>query len=105
MRDAKPPKHLSREAKAIWRQVVQGWEMDEGGLFILRQALEAFDRLNQARELIDREGIVVTDPSGRKRAHPALMVEKESRLALLRAWRQLGLDVEPPLPVGRPPGR
>lgn len=104
MKLPRPPKHLSDEAKSIWRQVVAGWEIDEAGLLVLRQALEAFDRLNQARELIDREGIVVTDPSGRKRAHPALAVEKEARLALLRAWRQLGLDVEPPGPVGRPAG-
>lgn len=104
MKLPRPPKHLSAEAKRIWRQVVAGWELDEGALLVLRQALEAFDRLNQARELIDHEGIVVTDPSGRRRAHPALAVEKEARLALLRAWRQLGLDVEPPGPIGRPAG-
>jgi P27 family predicted phage terminase small subunit len=82
---------------------VEEWEVGRDGLLVLQVALEAYDRLCQARRLIDTEGIIITDPSGRRRAHPALMVEKEARLGLLRAWRQLGLDVEPPGPVGRPP--
>jgi P27 family predicted phage terminase small subunit len=99
----KPPRHLSRPAKAWWRTVTTEWDIAQDGLLVLQVALEAYDRLCQARQLVDGEGVVIVDPSGRRRAHPALAVEKEARLALLRAWRQLGLDVEPPGPVGRPP--
>lgn len=100
----KPPVHLSRAAKSWWRKIVTDWDLELDALLVLQVALESYDRLVQARSLIDEEGIVVTDPSGRKRAHPALAVEKEARLALLRAWRQVGLDVETPGPMGRPPG-
>jgi P27 family predicted phage terminase small subunit len=97
------PKHLTAEARRIWRNMVAEWQFDDATLMILRQALEAFDRLNQAREAITRDGLTILGPSG-QRAHPALLVEKDSRNALLRAWRQLGLDVEAPLAHGRPPG-
>ena len=98
------PKHLSAEARRIWNKMVAEWNFDDSTLMILRQALEAFDRLNQAREAIARDGLTVADRFGAQRAHPALIVEKDSRLALLRAWRQLGLDIEAPGQIGRPAG-
>lgn len=101
----KAPAHLSAESKELWRAIVNGWALDEGGLLILRVALESFDRLNEARALVERDGAVIKDRFGNLKAHPALCTEKEARLGLLRAWRQLGLDVEPPGPIGRPPGR
>jgi P27 family predicted phage terminase small subunit len=100
-----PPNHLSKESKQIWSEIVKGWEILESDFTVLRIALESFDRLQEARRVIDKEGMILVDGKGKKYAHPALAVEKESRTGLLRAWRQLGLDLEPPQPVGRPPGR
>lgn len=102
----KPPAHLSAEAKNWWRRIVDGWDIDEDGLLVLRVALEAFDRLCEARKMISRDGIVIKNRrTGGMRAHPAILIEKESRLGLLRAWRQLGLDIELPGVPGRPLGR
>ncbi len=94
-----PPKHLSEGARGWWRKVARGWQLDDSGYLILEIALSAYDRLNQARELIAAEGLIQNG-----KPHPALGAEKEARIGLLRAWRQLGLDVEPPGPIGRPPG-
>jgi phage terminase small subunit len=90
-----PPEHLSEAAKARWRELVgdgRDWDFDE--LVVLTAGLEAFDRLAQARALIDSEGLVIEDPSGRRRVHPAAQIEKESRLAVLRAFRQLKFETE-----------
>jgi phage terminase small subunit len=95
-----PPKHLSRSARAWWRRIAEGWQLDDSSWLLLQVALEAYDRLTQARETIERDGLVVDG-----RLNPACQAEKDSRIALLRAWRQLSLDVEPPGPVGRPAGR
>lgn len=79
--------------------------METDELVLLQVAMEAWDRAYQARAEVEKDGLLVVDPSGRKRPHPALQIEKDTKLVFLRAWRQLGLDVEPPGPVGRPPGR
>jgi len=96
----KAPGHLSAEARRWWDRITAGWSLDDAGLLILQAALEAFDRLRQAQAVVAEDGVVVEDPSGRKRAHPALSIEKESRLALLRAWKQLNLEQAPAPPVG-----
>lgn len=103
----KPPKHLSAEARRWWRRVLAEYGIeDAAGLMILGQALEAYDRLREAQELIRRDGLIIATPAtGAKHLHPAARVEKEARTLLLTAWKQLGLDIEPPGPIGRPPGR
>jgi len=53
-----------------------------------------------AQALIKRHGLMV-----KSRANPAVMIERDSRLAMLRALRQLNLDLEPLRDgPGRPPG-
>ena len=89
--DASPPRHLSREARALWRGFVEGWAFDACGFLILQTALEAFDRMRAAQQVIAKDGLVLTDG----RVNPASVVERDSRLAMLRALRTLNLDLEP----------
>jgi hypothetical protein len=92
---------LSAEAQAWEARFVAGWNLDDAGKFILAVALEAFDRMRGAQRTIRREGLVV-----KGKAHPATVIERDARLAMLRALRQLNLDVEPLRDkAGRPPGR
>jgi hypothetical protein len=53
--------------------------------------------------VIDREGIVVSGRFG-PRPHPAVGIEKDSRIAFARLMRELDLDGEP-LPDPRLPRR
>ena len=102
----KPPDHLSREAKGWWRKINAEWELGADALLILRSALESFDRCDQARKLLDKEGLVILDRFEQQKAHPAATIERDSRLQMVRCWRALNLDVEPPRSgPGRPPGR
>ena len=55
----KPPDHLSREAKSWWQKINEEWELGIDALLVLRGALEAFDRCEQARKLLEKEGPVL----------------------------------------------
>jgi P27 family predicted phage terminase small subunit len=98
---ASPPAHLSADARAWWVKIVSTWEIEDADLLVLGAGLTAYDRAEQARRLIEAEGIVIDSPQGRK-SNPAILTERDSRVALLRALRQLGLDGEVSGPVGRP---
>jgi hypothetical protein len=79
---------------------------DMAALAILTAGLEAYDRAQGAKSLLDVDGPVVEDRWGQKKAHPAASIERDNRAAFLAALRQLNLDVEPLRDgPGRPGGR
>jgi P27 family predicted phage terminase small subunit len=98
------PKNIRPEAKQLWKQVHQDWEVDPAGQEILRVAVISLSRFLEAREIIDREGATYTTPTGQIKKHPALEVEKASRMGFLACMRELGLDYddEPKRGPGRP---
>jgi phage terminase small subunit len=98
------PKHLGPVGRHLWRGVLADYDLtDAHHLSILQSAAEAADRECQAREIIAREGLVAETRSG-PRPHPAVAIERDSRIAKLRALRELGLDLAAPEPT-RPPSR
>ena len=102
----KVPKHLSREAKSLWRSILEEYDLEPSDKALLKVALENYDRAQKCREQIDHDGPTITDPSGRVRAHPALQAEKNALSHYFQAMRLLCLNEEPPRPFpGRPPGR
>lgn len=95
-----PPKHLSDEAKKWWCALVREFVIeDEAGRLLLLLAMESFDRMRQAQRQIEADGPTCRDRFGQVRAHPSLLVERDSRTALQRALKQLNLDVLPPTPA------
>ena len=98
----KAPKHLTRASKRWFREVVAEWELSEHHRLILIIAAESWDRLVQAREVIDREGLTFIDRFGAPRSRPEISIERDCRIAFMRAIRELDLDVEPPTQPGRP---
>jgi phage terminase small subunit len=105
-RQPKPPKHLSLTARRLWTELCVNWKFNAAELAVLQSALEALDRLESARRLIDVEGLtVVHRDTGVVRKHPAIEVEKIARSAFYQGIRQLGLrEDELPKRLGRPPG-
>lgn len=90
-----PPKHLSASSKKLWRRIAEDYFSGQGedaALLVLTAGMEARDRCNQAREIVDREGMVVPTGTGSVKPHPAINVERDARLQLIRAMRELGLD-------------
>lgn len=102
----KAPAHISRKAKEWWCKIVDEWVLDDAGLLILQSGLEAFDRMKAAAALIEKYGIVAPDRFGQLKTNPAVLVERDSRAAMLAAFKQLHLDLEPLNDrSGRPSGK
>ncbi len=94
------PRHLSKEAKKIWRDLTSEFDIeDSAGLRILRITLESYDRAQKARIQIDLEGMTLKDRYGQTKPHPLLATERDSRAAFLAGIKTLNLDIEP---LGRP---
>jgi phage terminase small subunit len=105
--DSEPPDHLMPESSAWFRSIVKSYGVaDEYGLLALRGAMEAFDRGNAARLILEKEGMVTVSKYGDHRSHPCIGIVKDAEKNMLAFLRAMSLDVEPTRPgPGRPPGR
>ena len=100
---AKAPKHLQTTTKKWWISVVTKWDLDPHHTMLLTLSGEAWDRGQQARRLVEEEGMTVKTRDGGLKSHPAIRVETDCRLAFARLIRELDLDVESPKEASRPP--
>lgn len=92
-RNCEPPKHFTREAKSLWRRLVNDYEIeDEGGLVLVGIACQAHARAHEARLQIERDGITLEDRFGQAKAHPAFSVERDSLSLMVRTIRALALE-------------
>ncbi|MFC1660329.1 hypothetical protein ACFL3S_02535 [Gemmatimonadota bacterium] len=89
-----PPDDLSEESRRLWEAATGDeparWKPTMVAL--LNEGLRARDRAQQARAVLEREGVSFTSDSGLVRAHPLLRVEKDASGLFLRIWRALGLE-------------
>ncbi len=90
-----PPPGYTPEARRLWDQVLEGWDLDPPALVILDSACRALMRARQAQVLVAKKGLIVRDRFGQHKPHPAIAIERDSRHALLRNLRALNLDLEP----------
>ena len=91
--DKKPPAHLSVGAKKLWRDLFEEFVLDDAaGAALLRVAVEAFDRAEEARVRIKRDGAVVLDRFRQLKAHPSCAIERDARGQFMAAIRSLKLE-------------
>lgn len=89
----KPPVHLSAEGKKLWLRLHGDHAVDdEAGLLLLQSACESYDRLQEARKILAKEGSVMRDRWGQAKAHPAAGVERDARTQMHSALRLLKLE-------------
>ncbi len=89
-----PPDFLSEGARALWREASRKVKTPMRQA-LLTEALSAWDRVQQARAAIAREGLtVVTERSGVAHANPLLKVERENRQLFARLCAELGLHFD-----------
>ena len=93
--------HLAPGTRAWFTSVVATYSLEPHHLQLLQLAGEAWDRCQQAREAIARDGLIMLTTG---KAHPAVAIERDSRFAFARLIRELDLDAEPPPSWSRPPG-
>lgn len=91
----KPPKHLSAEAQKGWMSVADQYELTSMQLQILTHAWEAFDRKNEARSILDRDGVEHVDRFGITHEHPLCAYELKCRQQFADFYKKLNLDLEP----------
>jgi hypothetical protein len=99
----KPPPHLRPATRDWFASVIADYELEEHHLRLLTLAGEVWDRGQQAREVLDREGLTYLDRFSAPRARPEIAIERDSRIAFARLVRELALDVETPPEPSRPP--
>lgn len=99
----KPPAYLSDLAKTWWKKLNAEFEFGPDALLILEAAMQAFDRWVEARDIVTLEGITLEDRFGQVKQHPATLIERDARGAMLQGLKQLGLQAEAPqVGAGRP---
>lgn len=87
-----PPGHLRAPAKKLWERLRADYTIDDaGGLALLAAACSSFQRSEEARELIEKEGLTTTDRFGQTRPHPGIAIERDSRAQMISALRALKL--------------
>lgn len=85
-----PPSFLHKTGTDAWRRLATELELIEvDDLALLERLCGALDREAQARRTIRDEGTYLEDRFGRKYAHPALAVERQSRTAAAGMLAQL----------------
>jgi P27 family predicted phage terminase small subunit len=101
---SEPPDHLGEQAADLWRAVIADYELDAPALVLLEALCDAWERYAHARQVLADEGPFVEGRYGPK-AHPAVAVERDSRVMLARLVRELDLEGLPVLEPKRPPRR
>jgi len=87
----KAPRGLKTAGKRFWRAAVEEYDLTPQQLELLTQAAELLDRAGQAAAELRRAGLTFEDRFGQVRTHPAVEVERLSRLAFVRICKVIGL--------------
>lgn len=88
----KPPAHLRAASKRWWSAIASEYELEAQHLALLDQAAKCLDRIDAARAILDRDGVVVQDRFGCARQHPGVNIELQNKTIFARLVREIGLD-------------
>lgn len=88
----KVPGHLRPETRKWIRQIVDDFDLESHHFRVLVRTAEAWDRGEEAREAIAKDGITIADRYGVPKAHPAVGIERDARIHFFRGIRELALD-------------
>jgi hypothetical protein len=90
-----PPEHLSERSKALWNDIGPQKIHSLGRQVFFQTALEALDRAEEARVIIQAEGLVsVTASTKAVHVHPAAKIERENRALFAKLWADLYLKFD-----------
>lgn len=90
MTENKPPAGLKRSGRALWRAVLDEFDLDEHEQQVLLQACRTTDLLDQLQAVLDCDGPMAESSQG-QRVHPAAVELRQQRIALARLFAALDL--------------
>jgi len=85
-----PPKGSGPAGRRLWRAVVDEWDFEEWELALLREAVRTVDTLDQLAAIVSEAGLLVQGHDG-PRVHPALVEQRQLKIALARILAALRL--------------
>lgn len=103
MASMKPPGHLQPATRKWFTSVLEDYDLDPHHIRLLTLAGEAWDRGQQAREVVARDGMTFDDRFGQPKARPEIGIERDSRIGFARLLRELALDIDGPTEAPRGP--
>ena len=88
------PKGLKAEGAAFYRKIAGGYSLNNAGLELLKVACFTLQRWREAKEALDKAGLVIA--GNIPRIHPAAKIEHDCRLSFCRMMKELGFSEELP---------
>jgi len=82
---------LSEAATRLYASVMSDFELTDPEAAVLVEGLRSWDRAEEARKIVDSEGVTMRNRFGHPERHPAVIIERDSRRDFVAAMRQLGL--------------
>jgi phage terminase small subunit len=88
-----PPEHLSERSKALWQALAPDHARSLQRRTLFQVGLEALDRADEARVIIETEGLVsTTATTGVPHINPLVRIEREARAQFVKIWGLLHLE-------------
>jgi hypothetical protein len=102
---AAPPKGTGPSGRALWRDVLAKFDLEEHELALLREAVRSVDQLDNLHDIVQRDGVIVDGPNGTPKMHPAAVEARQLRIALARVIAALRLPADDDNTLYRPQRR
>jgi P27 family predicted phage terminase small subunit len=100
-----PNKQWRKEVKNFWNQIHAEYTFQRGELEMLTICCDTYQRFLDARDELNKNGLMLTSKTGEIKHNPCWSVERYARESFLRYMKALGIsEVEKRRP-GRPSAR
>lgn len=99
------PKGTGPRGRALWRDVLERYELDRPERVLLEEAVRCADTLDELQAAVDRDGAIVADRFGQDRPHPAAVEARQLRVTLARIIAALRIPEDRTEAAGRPQRR
>jgi hypothetical protein len=97
-----PLRGLSRRGRALYRKVLDNYELAEHHERILLLLCESLDRADAAQAALDEHGLTMEDRFGQIKPRPEVAIKRDAEVSAARLLRELDLDAST-IPDVRPP--
>ena len=77
----------------MWKRIVREHNLNYVGEMLLENALLALGRARTCREIIQHDGILLTNRDGLPRRHPLASIEVQSRKLAHSIFKMLHIDL------------